>query len=264
MNLETSPHWVGADYKNISSPQLVMNQAFIAENTIPISADILDIGCGNGQTSKLLAGKASAGSLLGVDASESMIKAAQNDYSSGTIKFEVLNAQSLNFENTFDLVTCFFCMQWVQDKPLTFKAIYRALRNKGQFLMAAPRPHPHLPGIRNTLMDKPSWAPYFGGYTDPLQYIVDCEYDQYAKDAGFDVKTYRTDRIPVYFQDYESFFKFMAQMTPHLSRLPTQEKKDEFLHSLLEQYVSFYPKLDDGTYVLYFDLIKLGVLRSDA
>jgi hypothetical protein len=49
----------------------------------------------------------------------------------------------------------------------------------------------------------------------------------------------------------------MKQMTPHISQLPNEEKKNEFMHELLEKYLAVNKLLIDGSCKLIFKLAKM-------
>jgi len=189
-----------------------------------------------------------------------MVEEAKRTQYRDNLRFKLLNAQDVNFENEFDIITTFFCMQWVQDKRNVFLCIKNALKPNGRFMMIVPMPHPHLPKIRDRLIGKPHWAPYFVAYRDPLIFINDNDYVEYAGHVGMHVVTASIEHDPVYFPDYDVFFNFMYEMTPHLTRLPNEGLKRKFMHELLEEYLSIYPKSAEGKCRLDFNLQKMVCL----
>jgi len=252
-----SDHWDGENYKRVSSPQFSINMKFIGQFTFKGNESVLDIGCGNGDTTREIAKQVPRGHVVGIDASLSMIEEAQRTQLRENLRFEVLNAQDVNFEREFDIVTAFFCMQWVQDKIKVFRDINNALRSNGKFMMIAPMPHPCLPQIRNKLMAKTHWVSYFVAYQDPLIFINDNDYAGYARHAGMQVEKAVIEHDPVCFSGYDSFFDFMYEMTPHLNRLPNEDLKNAFIHELLEEYLAIYPKSVEGECRLDFNLQKM-------
>jgi len=257
-----SNHWDGVEYRRISLPQYEINMAFLSEYNFAGNEKILDIGCGDGTTSRAMAAKIPQGTVLGVDTSSSMIAAAKQASNPVNIQFQLLSAQKLNFSQQFDLSTSFFCMQWVPNKLLTMQKIYHALKPGGRFLMIVPMPHPHLPSIRQKLITTARWQNYFKDYVDPLIYINDCDYKLYAHTAGLEVIAYRVDVTPVIFPSYKDFFDFMSQMTPHLSNLPTSEEKTAFMQELVNEYLKIYPTTANNTYQLNFNLVKFSAEKS--
>ncbi len=259
--ISPAQHWNGADYHRISSPQFNINKAFLNEYIFHGDETILDIGCGDGRTSREIAKKIPHGEILGIDASNSMIEIANKNNKYTHLRFQLMNVQQIDFSNQFDVGICFFCMQWVPDKKDTFRRIYQSLKQQGRFLMIVPLPHPYLPMIRQQLISSPRWKKYFGYYEDPLIYINDSNYEIYAQTAGFREFHSRIDDTPVIFKNYDIFFDFLNQMTPHLSCLPLPNEKADFMHELLEQYLKINPIASDGSCNLTFNLIKCCAIQ---
>ena len=90
---------------------------------------ILDLGCGDGTLTELLASK--CGEVVGVDASAEMIAAAR----ARGLDARVLNAKALNFESEFDAVFSSAVLHWVKDDPdAPISGVFRALKSKGRFV----------------------------------------------------------------------------------------------------------------------------------
>lgn len=254
-NIKQSSHWNGCIYSKISSPQYAINSEFLSKHTFKGDEIVLDIGCGNGKTTQKIAEKISNGEIVGVDASSSMIECANKENHSVNCSFKLIDAQKISFKKEFDLCTCFFCMQWIPDKASTIQKIADSLKPNGMFLMIVPFPHVHLPSIRNELINTLRWEKYFENYQDPLSYINDTEYKKHIENAGLFLKNYEVKETPVLFKNYDSFFQFMSQMTPHLGQIPNDNKKDEFMHELIHKYLIYYPQKADGSYELIFTLL---------
>ena len=84
---------------------------------------ILDLGCGTGVLTAQLAEL--AGSVVGVDSSESMIERARRRYPD--VRFEVGDALALPFEGCFDVVFSNAVFHWVSDHDALLKQVRRAL-----------------------------------------------------------------------------------------------------------------------------------------
>ncbi len=100
---------------------------------------ILDIGCGDGSYSVKILDFIPNGELLGIDTSENMLVLAHERadcYSNFTIqKGDVL---SMQFNNEFDHVVSFWCLQWTHDITTAFKHIYQALKPGGKVFTVFP------------------------------------------------------------------------------------------------------------------------------
>lgn len=106
---------------------------------------VLDIGCGAGQTTRDAAGFATAGSVLGVDTSASMIEqACQLAESAGlhNVSFLQADAETHRFPaKSFDIAISRFGTMFFADPVAAFANIARALRPRGRLVMMVWQQH---------------------------------------------------------------------------------------------------------------------------
>lgn len=102
---------------------------------------VLDVGCGNGETSRAAARRAAAGSVLGVDLSSSMLeRARQLAAAEGlpNVRFEQADAQVQRFgPGAFDVVVSRFGTMFFADPVAAFTNIAGAIRPGGRIAMVA-------------------------------------------------------------------------------------------------------------------------------
>ncbi len=67
--------------------------------------DVLEIGCGTGHLTKQIVEK-TKGRVVGVDASDGMIKEAKRNYSYLGLNFDVCSADRLQYADSFDVIFC--------------------------------------------------------------------------------------------------------------------------------------------------------------
>jgi SAM-dependent methyltransferase len=106
---------------------------------------VLDVGCGTGQTTREAARTASAGSALGVDVSAGMIDRARElaqVEGLGNVTFERADAQVHRFPpKQFDLTISRFGTMFFDDPVAAFANIGRALRPGGRLVMMVWQDH---------------------------------------------------------------------------------------------------------------------------
>ena len=96
---------------------------------------VLDLCCGTGDITRLLANKKGVESVIGVDFSQNMLNIAKRKTSNPKTKYVFADCTNLPFEdNSFDAVTMFFGLRNIDDKEMALKEIYRVLKPNGQFL----------------------------------------------------------------------------------------------------------------------------------
>ena len=97
---------------------------------------VLDIGCGPGGASRVLAGEMGA-TVTGVDLAPGLIELAKrlSDLSSIRVDFRVADALELPFPDTsFDVVWTQHAAPNIKDKPRLYAEMRRVLRSGGRWL----------------------------------------------------------------------------------------------------------------------------------
>jgi SAM-dependent methyltransferase len=117
---------------------------FLAAAAIDATANVLDIGCGNGKTTRDAARCATAGSALGVDLSSRMIELARQLAERehvANVTFQQADAQVYPFlDQYFDIAISRNGMMFFGDALAAFTNIARALRPGGRLVLLAWQP----------------------------------------------------------------------------------------------------------------------------
>lgn len=91
---------------------------------------ILDMGCGTGHLTSLIA--ASGAGVIGLDSSPAMVEAARREYPE--IEFVVGDARSFSFPRPFDAVFSNATLHWVNEAAEVAHSISQALSAGGRFV----------------------------------------------------------------------------------------------------------------------------------
>lgn len=107
----------------------------ISDLSLPENAKILDVCCGTGDMSYLLAKFFPNAEIIGVDFSEKMLDIAKNKSKNEHIKFEQGDCTDLQFkDNEFDLCIVTFGLRNVESLDKAISEIYRITKNNGCFI----------------------------------------------------------------------------------------------------------------------------------
>src|SRR5258707_3711926 len=103
---------------------------------VPADARVLDVGCGSGWATRLLAGYATNGQVTGIDISDEMIRVARESSSAVTnVDYEVASADELPFtDNEFTHAFSMESLYYYTDIPKAVAEIHRVLRPRGLFV----------------------------------------------------------------------------------------------------------------------------------
>lgn len=166
--------WDGAGYAHISGLQRAMATDAVSAVSVAGTERVLDVGCGDGFVTRLLAARVPAGSVLGLDPSPRMIETARTaDDQLRNVDFQVGDVTTMTCTGEFDLVVSFNALHWVIDQTTAYQHIAAALTPHGralvQYVCAGPRP-----SIEDTAMAvtaDPRWSPAFPDFPRPYLHI---------------------------------------------------------------------------------------------
>ena len=102
------------------------------------SCKILDLGCGTGYLSSVLAERVGpGGKVIGVDPDNERVRVAHEKYSASNLVF--LEGSGEDFpEDQYDIVFSNYVLHWIKDKESVLKKVYQNLKPGGRFAFIAP------------------------------------------------------------------------------------------------------------------------------
>jgi trans-aconitate 2-methyltransferase len=145
---------------------------------------ILDLGCGTGHLSAQIA---ESGALVtGVDRSPEMVAAAQAAYPK--LKFEVVDARKLAFNEIFDAVFSNATLHWIHEPDAVLQGIFKALRPGGRFVaeMGGKKNIRAMQDAFDGVLAELGAAKH--GEVQPWYYPSVSEYSSLAEKNGFEVR----------------------------------------------------------------------------
>lgn len=131
--------WPANDYAIGSFIQASVADYYLPRLKITPADKVLDIGCGNGAYTRKILDIVPDGSVLGIDASDNMLdlaSAVTKDYANFSVQKS--NVQSMNFNNQFDYIVSFWCLQWTSDIKKAFINMISALKPGGKLFTLFP------------------------------------------------------------------------------------------------------------------------------
>src|SRR5262249_43230709 len=117
-------------YQRASAHQQEWGQRLIAELDLQGHERILDVGSDDGSLTRKLAAGIPRGSVLGIDASVQMVKAAQR-LQAPNLRFLHMDILDADFHEEFDVVFSSATLHWVHDHGRLLGVLYRAVRSGG-------------------------------------------------------------------------------------------------------------------------------------
>jgi malonyl-CoA O-methyltransferase len=123
------------DYARVQK-QMAQSLQQLAANTGPFT-QILEIGCGTGFFTRLLATLYPQTQILATDISPGMLAAARRNLSNfSNIQYALEDGESLKTQETFDLIISNAAFQWFNDYTSAYNGFYSCLKPGGYLIYA--------------------------------------------------------------------------------------------------------------------------------
>lgn len=231
--------WDPASYGRVNSLQQLLAERALAELVLSGDEDVLDVGCGDGRVTAMVGRRLTAGSLVGVDPSASMIARARELLTADPrARFEVGTAAALPFEAAFDLVTSFNALHWETRWRDALVRIRAALRPGGRALLVfvCDGERPSLEDVVVEVSAQAPWAAAFEGFDAPYVHVDPQTYAAAAEEAGLRVDAISVDDVLWDFDSREAFADWCAAgLVAWTGRLPEADRR-EFVESVVDRY----------------------------
>ena len=182
--------WDGAGYAHISALQRAMATDAVASVVVTGAERVLDVGCGDGYVTRLIAARVPGGSVLGVDPSPRMIEVARTaDDQLTNVAFQVGDVTTMTFDADFDLAVSFNALHWVVDQETAYRHIAAALAPGGrvlaQYVCAGPRPS--IEDLAMAVTGDARWSAAFADFPRPYVHIEPDALPAIAANADLEV-----------------------------------------------------------------------------
>jgi trans-aconitate 2-methyltransferase len=225
-----------------SDPQQAWGEGLIKELNLEGHESILDLGCGDGRLTALLARQVPAGCVIGIDASQQMTAAARELHRRQTnVSFRTLDINHLCCENEFDVVFSNAALHWVHDHKQLMTNVHRALKAQGliRFNYAGKGHCVGLMEILTRIMTEPEFAPLFADFLWPWNMATVKDTSELVVDAGFNgVKVWK-ETEEARFLDQDTLISWMDHLSldPFLAAIKNRQTAQRFRDRIVEHMI---------------------------
>lgn len=205
----------------------------------------IDLGCGTGEQTAILADKFTDADFLGVDSSPEMLSDS-SALETERLRFKLSTTEDVvGSARTWDLIFSNAALQWSDDHHKLFPGLINRLNPEGQFAIQMPVQNENL--LNKILLDLAIQEPFqvfLNGWrrTSPLLSM-----DQYANimfEAGLNDIQVIQKVYPIIVDEHKTLYDFISgsALIPYLERLEDDEK-GLFIQSFKNNIAKNFPKL---------------------
>jgi trans-aconitate methyltransferase len=239
------------DYVAHSSAQQEWARELIAKLRLRGDEDVLDIGCGDGRATALIAERLPQGSVLGVDKSANMIALAAEQFPRAAhphLTFRRMDAIRLDLPHAFDVAFSTAALHWMDDHEAMLRGVRSCLRPGGRLLfqMGGRGNIVEALAVVDGVIARSRWRGFFDGFIPPYHFYSPEEYEEWLPCAGFCVA--RAELIPkdMRHAHHQAFLGWLrTTWFPYTDRLPA-ELRDAFLGDVASAYAAAHPPDAEG------------------
>jgi trans-aconitate methyltransferase len=219
----------GKKYEKASAHQKEWGAKLISELALKGNERVLDLGCGDGANTALIAEALPNGEVVGIDASKGMIGTAKPKQKAN-LRFILMDIDEISFEDEFDVVYSNATLHWIRDHNCLLRNVFKALRGGGllRFNFAADGNCSHFFRVIRKAIEKETFGCYFSDFTWPWYMPTIDEYTQLVDQSELKAAKVWEENADRYFPDTETMISWVDQpsLVPFLACIPESHKAD--------------------------------------
>jgi trans-aconitate 2-methyltransferase len=261
------PSWNSDQYLKFAGERTQPAIDLAARVEVDAPARIIDLGCGPGNSTAVIARRWPKAAITGLDHSVAMLTAARRDAPQVTwIQGDIATWPMLAGEQpskAFDVVFSNAALQWVPDHRRTFPRLLEAVAPGGALAVQMPAnldAPPHR--LMRELAAAPAWREHF---TSPPR-----EWHVHPPEFYYDILAPHARRLELWTTDYHHVLENLDRIVewyrgsglrPWLDALPDDATRTAFLGAYRARLVPYFPTREDGRVLFPFRRLFIVAYR---
>jgi trans-aconitate 2-methyltransferase len=239
------PGWNPDAYLKYGDERTQPSYDLAARIAVDDPAHIVDIGCGPGNSTRVLRERWPKADILGLDSSPEMITNAERAYPAE--RWVLADAARWETEARFDIVFSNAALQWIPQHETLIDRLFALVEPQGALAVQVPanQGSPLYQAIVR-VAGREAWREAMAGCDERLVYYsAGFYYDRLAACARR-IDLWQTTYLHV-MASHQDLIDWYAStgMRPYLERLPSAAQKNAFQREVLEEIRSHYPQQAD-------------------
>lgn len=220
----------------------------------------VDLGCGPGNSTEVLAERFAEATVTGLDSSEDMLRDARQRLPN--IAFELADIGNWNPSQSYDVILANASLQWVPDHASLYPRLV-SLLNPGGVLAVQTPDNLEEPAHRlaREIAASAQWVDRIGGVKHPDRHPA-AYYFELLRPHCAEVDVWRTTYHHPLAGGHGAVVEWFkgSALRPYLQKLD-EAGQQAFLDAYLQAISQAYPALDDGTVLLPFPRLFIVATR---
>lgn len=244
--------WNSNQYLKFGNERTQPSVDLVNRITLQDPKRIADIGCGPGNSTKVLAARFMGAHVLGIDNSPGMLESAKRDYPELDFKLCDARSELPSLGNGFDIEFSNACIQWVPNHHKLLRDMMALVKPGGVLAIQSPLQYEQV--IYKAICEIASSGKWNGRFDldQTFHNLKQGEYFDLLSEISSEFSMWET----VYYHRLGSHSEIMewyrgAGLRPYLNVLD-EEEKAEFERDLLEKVKERYPVQKNGEVIFRF------------
>lgn len=249
----SSPVWNPGQYLRFEEERTQPCRDLAARISVPAPARVIDLGCGPGNSTAVLAKRWPAASLSGLDSSAEMLENARKGHPEMVWTQGDIAEWAASAPTAFDVVFSNAALQWVPDHAALFPRLMARVAKGGALAVQMPsRVESPAHRVTRELAESPRWCAQFSGVADWFTHEAGFYYDAVAPHAA-SVELWETDYCHI-MNGPEGILEWYrgTGLRPYFSALGSEEERVRFAGEYLDGIREAYPRRADGRVLFPF------------
>lgn len=219
----------GKKYEKASAHQREWGTRLTSELSLNGDERVLDLGCGDGKNTAMIAELLPDGQVIGIDASKGMIDAAKPKEKSN-LQFILMDISDIEFMNAFDVIYSNATLHWVKNHQYLLRSVKKALRPGGvlRFNFAGDGNCSHFLKVIRKTTKRREFSRYFSTFLWPWYMPTLDEYTHLVNQSEFEPIKVWEENADRHFPDTKTMIGWIDQpsLVPFLACVPDHRKAD--------------------------------------
>ncbi|MBI9084145.1 MAG: methyltransferase domain-containing protein [Desulfobacterales bacterium] len=213
---------------------------------------IIDIGCGPGNSTRVLVNRWPKSKIIGIDSSAAMIQKARQDYPNQ--EWVIADATSYEPEIKFDIVFSNAAIQWIPNHEALLMRFYSFLSDRGIVAIQIPQFWDMSLGqIINNIANKNRWRERTAGISSLFTIENRSFYYDILSKLFSSIEMWETQYMHI-LESHGAIIEMMRStgLKPYLEKIDNDADKEVFEGAVLEEIKKAYPIQKNGKVILPF------------